>query len=238
MIALERADGPRPGSGAMFDHIADRYDLLNRLISLGIDQRWRRRAVAALEVPRGGRVLDLATGTADLAISIARRTEAGSVVGLDPSARMIEVGRSKLARAGLEGRVSLVLGEAERLPFSDGAFDAVSIAFGIRNVADRAQGLSEMRRVLAPGGRLAVLELSEPAGGLLGSLARFHIRTVVPRLGAWLSGQREYRYLQTSIAAFPRPAAFADTMRAAGFEVTAVQPFTFGVAVLYVGVRR
>lgn len=238
MIALERAEGPRPGSGAMFDRIAGRYDLLNRIISLGVDQGWRKKTVAALEVPAGGRVLDLATGTADLALSIARRTLASEVVGLDPSGGMLEIGRAKIDRLGLQTRVRLVQGEAERLGFEAGSFEAASIAFGIRNVADRPRALSEVHRVLAPGGRFAVLELSEPEGGWLGPLARFHIRTVVPWLGALLSGQREYRYLQRSIAAFPRPAVFADMLRAAGFEVTRVQPLTFGVAVLYVGVRR
>lgn len=237
MTALELGDSPRPGSGAMFDRIAARYDLLNRILSFGVDRRWRAKTVRALEVQQGDSVLDLATGTADLAISIAKTTPAGEVIGVDPSAGMLAVGRAKIQAAGLAGRVRLILGEAERLPFEAGRFQSASIAFGIRNVADRGLGLREMHRVLSSGGKLAVLELSEPEHGLLGPLARLHIRTIVPWLGALLSGQKEYRYLQTSIAAFPRPSAFVDMMRDAGFEVSRVEPLTFGVAVLYVGVR-
>ncbi len=238
MSGLQAEEAPRPGSGAMFDRIAPRYDLLNRVLSFGVDQSWRRKTVQALEVIEGDRVLDLATGTADLAISIAKSTPALEVVGLDPSAGMLDCGQEKVQRAGLSSRVRLARGEAEHIPFEDASFRAASIAFGIRNVADRSRGLSELHRVLAPGGRLAVLELSEPRSGVLGPLARFHIRTLVPWLGAMLSGQREYRYLQTSIAAFPPPDDFAEMMRTAGFEVTKVERLTFGVAVLYVGVRR
>ncbi len=139
MSALEVQGGPRPGSGAMFDRIAERYDLLNRVISLGVDQSWRKKTVRALSVEEGGRVLDLATGTADLAISIARTTGAAEVIGLDPSAGMLEIGREKIRRLGLSERVRLVQGEAERLSFEDRSFQAASIAFGIRNVAGEAR---------------------------------------------------------------------------------------------------
>jgi demethylmenaquinone methyltransferase / 2-methoxy-6-polyprenyl-1,4-benzoquinol methylase len=225
---------PRGGSGAMFDAIAARYDLLNRLMSFGVDQRWRRRTVDALELKDGGRALDLATGTADLAILIARRCPGASVLGVDPSLKMLAVGAAKVAAAGLSLRVSLARGEAERLALPDGRFDAVSMAFGIRNVPDRPAALREIARVTRAGGRVAILELSEPKGGILGPLARFHIHTVVPRLGAAISGASEYRYLQESIAAFPPPAEFAEMMRAAGLRVLSVTPFTFGVSCLYV----
>jgi len=221
------------GSGAMFDAIAPRYDLLNRLMSLGVDQGWRRRTVDAIApaVEAGGAILDLATGTADLAIAMARRWPASAVVGLDPSPRMLEIGRKKA-----QNRVQLVEGDARRLPFGDASFAAVTMAFGIRNVPgdQRVVALREMARVVRPGGRVAILELSEPRGKLLGRLARFHVHTLVPRLGALLSGAREYRYLERSIAAFPPPEAFADLMRAAGLRVVAVQPLTFGVCCLYV----
>jgi demethylmenaquinone methyltransferase/2-methoxy-6-polyprenyl-1,4-benzoquinol methylase len=218
----------------MFDAIAARYDLLNRVLSLGVDQRWRRRTVRALALPSMARVLDLATGTADLAIMVARAHPDASVVGVDPSRNMLAIGERKVADARLAGRVSLTHGDAERLAFPDDSFDGVAMAFGIRNVPDRAAALREMARVTRPGGRIAVLELSEPRGGLLGPLARFHIHTVVPRLGAALSGWREYRYLHESIAAFPPPEAFAATMRAAGLRVLEVAPLTFGVSCLFV----
>lgn len=230
---------PRPGSGEMFDRIAHRYDLLNRLLSLGVDQRWRRRTVRSLAL--NGRpdaeVLDLATGTGDLAIQIARRHPGVRVVGVDPAERMLAVARPKIERAGLYDRVRLFPGDAESIPFPDASFDGVTIAFGIRNVPDRARGLREMRRVTRPGGRVAILELSEPRGGLLGRVARFHVHTLVPRIGALLSGEREYRYLQTSIAAFPPAPEFADMMRDAGLDVIRVDRLTFGVAHLYVAER-
>jgi demethylmenaquinone methyltransferase/2-methoxy-6-polyprenyl-1,4-benzoquinol methylase len=226
------------GSGQMFDQIAGRYDRMNRILSLGIDKRWRKRTVAALALPAGARVLDVATGTADLAIDIARRHPDATVIGLDPSRGMLAVGDTKLARRDLAGRVTLVVGDAQALPYEADSFDAATIAFGIRNVPDRALGLRELARVVRPGGRVAVLELAEPRHGLLGKAARFHVRHVVPRLGALLSGSREYRYLQTSIAAFPPAEEFAKIMVDAGLDVLAVTPLTFGSCTLYVATPR
>jgi demethylmenaquinone methyltransferase/2-methoxy-6-polyprenyl-1,4-benzoquinol methylase len=218
----------------MFDNIADRYDLLNRIISLGIDQSWRRRTVDALGLSGESHALDLATGTADLAILIANRVPGCRVTGVDPSVKMLDVGRQKLSRAQLDQRITLTVGDAQALPYDDNTFDGTTIAFGIRNVPDRVQGLREMARVTKPGGRVAILELSEPEGGVMGPLARFHVHTLVPWLGSLLSGAKEYRYLQKSIAAFPPAAEFADTMRSAGLDVIEVSPLTFGVAHLYV----
>lgn len=229
------APHPRPGSGEFFDAIAARYDLLNRVLSLGIDRSWRTKTVRALELEPGARVLDLATGTADLAIAIARSEPSAEVLGVDPSRGMLAVGEAKLARRGLDERVRLEMGDAQRLEAEDGRFDAITIAFGIRNVPDRAAALREMRRVGKPGARVAVLELGEPRGGLLGPLARFHVRVLVPRIGALLSGAREYRYLQTSIAAFPPPEEFSQMMRDAGLVDVRYEPLTFGACHLYKG---
>lgn len=224
----------RLGSGAMFDAIAPRYDLLNRIISFGIDRGWRRRAVRALgDSPN--RILDLATGTGDLAIEVAKTHANATVVGVDPSTKMLEIGVQKIAAMGLSERVRLQEGNAEELPFEDASFDAVTIAFGIRNVPDRPRALGEMRRVTRAGGRVAVLELSEPPGGVMGSLARIHVHHVVPFVGGVLSGNKEYRYLQKSIAAFPRPEVFATMMETAGLVNVHAQPLTMGVAHLYVG---
>ena len=239
-LAKERAREAlaRDGSGAMFDGIAARYDLVNRVISLGIDQSWRRKTVSALLLGPSQRVLDLATGTADLAIQVARSEPSVSVVGLDPSSKMLEVGRLKLERAALAGRIELVQGDAQDLPFDSASFHSVCIAFGIRNVPDRARALREMARVTRPGGRIAILELSEPRSGLFAKMARFHIHTVVPYVGALLSGVKEYRYLQQSIAAFPPAAEFAKLMRDSNLNVIAVHPLTFGVCHLYVAEPR
>ncbi|GAB4532232.1 MAG: bifunctional demethylmenaquinone methyltransferase/2-methoxy-6-polyprenyl-1,4-benzoquinol methylase UbiE [Haliangiales bacterium] len=227
----------KPGSGQMFDGIASRYDLLNRLMSFGLDRRWRKKTVAALALGPGGRVLDLATGTADIALTVARKYPDCQVVGVDPSTRMLDVGRQKVADKGLTERVTLEVGDAQALPYGDGEFDGVTIAFGIRNVPDRARALAEMARVTRPGGRVAILELSEPRRGLLAPLARFHIHRMIPSMGAWLSGSKEYRYLQTSIAAFPPPEEFAALMRAQGLCDVSITPFSFGVCHLYVGAR-
>jgi demethylmenaquinone methyltransferase/2-methoxy-6-polyprenyl-1,4-benzoquinol methylase len=156
------------------------------------------------------------------------------VIGIDPSEGMLAVGRRKVEAAGLAGRVDLRVGDAERIDLEDRSADAISMAFGIRNVPDRPRALREMARVVRPGGRIAILELCEPRGGLMGKLARLHIHTLVPIVGGMLSGAVEYRYLQDSIAAFPPPDEFAAMMRGAGLRVLEVQPLTFGVACLFV----
>lgn len=230
------ASKPRGGSGEMFDAIAPRYDLLNRLLSLGIDQRWRRLLVQRLRLAPDAVVLDHATGTADLALLIARSSPGVRVIGVDPSTEMLRVGRLKVEAAGLSERVSLQVGDAENLEsFAADSVDAVSMAFGIRNVVDRPRALRELARVTRPGGRIAILELSEPQGGILGPLARLHVHQIVPWVGGLLSGAREYRYLQRSIAAFPAPAVFAELMKENGIQVESVEPLTFGACHLYVG---
>ncbi len=218
----------------MFDQIAGRYDFLNRVMSMGIDQSWRRKTVAAMELPAGAQVLDLATGTGDLALMIARLHPDATVIGSDPSSRMLEVGVQKVARVGLADRVSLELGDAQALPYEDDAFDGCCIAFGIRNVPDRSAALAEMARVTRPGGRVAVLELGEPSVGWLSPIARFHVRKVIPKIGGMLSGSEEYKYLQQSIAAFPAADRFAEQMQASGLNVLEVKPLTFGACTLFV----
>ena len=216
------------GSGAMFDRIARRYDLLNRVLSLGMDQRWRRRAVRALAPRDGGQYLDVATGTGDILLAILAQAPGATVVGLDPSPGMLERAAAKVGPG-----VKLVPGDASALPFADASFDGVSIAFGIRNVPDRPGAVGEMALLLRPGGRLEVLELNEPRN----PLARLHVHHVVPWIGSLVSGAREYRYLQRSIAAFPPPGAFAALLEVAGLRV-AVTPLTMGVATLFVGEKR
>lgn len=223
------------GSGRMFDRIARRYDLLNRVLSFGNDQRWRRAVVRSLDAKAGRRILDLATGTADLAILLARA--GADVVGVDPSRAMLDVGQAKVERGGLASQVSLLEGIGEAIPCADASFDGVCIAFGIRNVPDRAAALREMRRVVRPGGRLAVLELNEPRDGLLAPFARAHVHGVVPWIGSVISGDREYRYLARSIAAFPQPAEFSALVESCGWSDVRVRRFTFGVACLFTGVN-
>ena len=218
------------GGGRFFDGISERYDLLNRVMSLGLDQGWRRQLVESLG-DRLTRVLDVATGTADVAIAITRAHPDAHVVGLDPSVGMLTVGVSKVA----DHSVALVQGDGCLLPFQDDSFDACCVSFGIRNFPDREAGLREMVRVVRPGGRVSILELGEPRAGLLAPLARLHLRYVAPALGALLSGAREYRYLERSVAAFPSPDEFVEIMRRCGLTEVTVCRLTFGAAHLYEG---
>jgi demethylmenaquinone methyltransferase/2-methoxy-6-polyprenyl-1,4-benzoquinol methylase len=226
------------GSGQMFDRIAPRYDLLNRLMSFGIDRRWRKKLVRALELPPNGKLLDLATGTCDVALAALRHYPEAKAIGTDPSAGMLDIGRHKRDRLGLGDRLEVEVGIAEHIELEDDSVDAVTISFGIRNVPDRPSALREMARVTRPGGRICILELSEPRRGVMGKLARFHVHHVVPTMGALLSGSREYRYLQRSIAAFPPAEEFAELMAECGLEIVRVEKLTFGVAHLYVATPK
>lgn len=237
MVLVETGRVSGGGSGAMFDRIAARYDALNRLISLGGDQRWRRIAAEALALDTLDRgpvsVLDVASGTADLAMAIVRRYPGVAVHGIDASRGMTEIGRRKIEQAGFEDRVRLDTGDAQELPFPDRSFDAATIAFGIRNIPDRERALLEMARVTRPGGRVVVLEAGEPSAGLTGVLARFYIHVVVPFVGGLLAGAEEYRYLERSIRAFPPVAEFVRMMAAAGLEEIETRTLTFGVCNLF-----
>lgn len=230
----ERPDG----SGRMFDSIAQRYDLLNRINSLGLDRSWRRRMIEALSILPGHKVLDLATGTADLPTMITDELRDVHVVGLDPSTKMLDVGREKVAKSRHADRIELVEGDAQALQFPDESFDRATMAFGIRNVPDRDLALREIRRVLVPGGRVAILELSEPKNGVLAAMARLHVKYGVPAIGALLSSGGEYKYLRESIEAFDSIETFEDRLTRAGLVVEMTEPLTFGACVLFVARRR
>ena len=231
---MDHSASPRMGSGAMFDRIASRYDRLNRLTSIGRDQSWRRKLVAALvdDPQQSGTVLDLATGTADVALLAQRRYPNIDVVGIDPSCGMLQIAAQK---SHLTDRLTVACGDGQSLPFRDGTFCASCISFGIRNVPDQEQCLREMARVTRPGGTVAVLEFCRPEGSWLSPAARWYIRSVVPRLGGWISSDKEYRYLAASIAEFPRPDEFCDKMRRAGLDRLAVRGLNFGSVQLYTG---
>ncbi|MBP2674335.1 MAG: menaquinone biosynthesis methyltransferase [Deltaproteobacteria bacterium] len=235
---LYRLNDRNRAIGEMFSRIAPKYDLLNRLLSAGVDRRWRRAAVAEMIPARGGRHLDLATGTADMALEIVRQkgTEA-SVAGADLSVEMMRIGIAKCRKAGPGVDVSFVRAPAESLPFRDAAFDSACIAFGIRNVVERELGLKEMCRVVRPGGRVVVLEFSVPKGGVLGALYRFYFTRVLPRIGGIVSRREAYEYLPDSVLSFPEPPEFEGMMRAAGCASVTRRPLTFGIATLYVGGR-
>ena len=219
----------------MFNAIASRYDLLNRVLSFGIDRRWRGSAVRAL---RGGpveEILDVATGTGDLALEILRMNPR-RVVGVDISEEMLSVARSKARRKGADKRVVFQHGDAEALPFEDGAFDAALVAFGVRNFQNLSRGLSELCRVVRPGGRVVVLEFSRPKYAAVRAVYGWYNSVVLPRVGQMISRvQGAYTYLPESIRVFPSGEAFLSCMREAGFARLRAQPLTLGVASLYVG---
>lgn len=223
------------GSGAMFDAIAERYDMVNRVMTFGIDRSWRKMAVEALQAQPGARILDVATGTGDLAILAARRIAHSTVVGVDASHGMLQIGNKKVAQQGLQSRVELRFGDACALEIPDQFVDGVLIGFGIRNVPDRAKALREIARVLKPGARVCILEATEPTEDhWLAAAARFHLRVLVPRIGALLARAPEYRYLQESVKAFPPPRRFGEIMESSGLQVQQIRPLLFGVAHLFV----
>lgn len=221
----------------MFDSIAPAYDLMNKLMTLGIDHRWRNKAVKMLcangREPRY--ILDVATGTADLAILMARRIDGVvGLTGIDLSEEMLAVGRKKVNAAGLADIITLSRADCLQLPFPDNTFDSVTVAYGVRNFENLEQGYAEMHRVLKPGGRLAVLELSTPRNPLVKPLYRLYTQKIIPWVGRRVSRDLSaYTYLPASIAAVPQGQEMASLMRSAGFASVEVKPMTFGVCTLY-----
>jgi len=221
--------------GKLFDSIAHRYDLLNHVLSFGLDFHWRRRAVRHLRQYSPAKILDVATGTADLAIAAATLNPQ-EIVGVDISQRMLERGKAKVERANLASKIRLERGSAESLPFDEGTFDATMVAFGARNFSNLEQGLREMYRVLAPGGVIIVLEFSTPRCALMRGAYRFYSRRVLPRIGGLISRNKEaYEYLPATVNEFPYGKDFADILRTIGFLRTEFIPLSFGIATIYTG---
>ena len=235
---IGQAPGKRQHVEAMFDAIAPRYDLANRLLSFGTDVRWRTKAVDLLAEAlrqRPERLLDVATGTADLAIE-ALSLEPDEVVGVDISNGMLEGGRAKVEARGLTDRVTLVQADAADLPFPDASFDGAFVSFGVRNFEDLGAGLAGIRRVLRPQAPLVVLETSQPTRFPFRQGYRIYSRHIMPRVGRAVSGSAEaYEYLPESAAEFPYGEAFLEELRSAGFSRCVARPVTFGVASLYRG---
>ena len=221
----------------MFDAIAPRYDLLNHLLSAGIDRRWRAAAIKSLELAGGETLVDVCCGTADVALEARRGpTAAARVVGVDFSGAMLGLGRQKVGVARESGRIALVRGDAMRLPIASRSVDAVTIAFGIRNVERPAAACAELARVLRPGGRLAILEFGVPRVPCIKPLYLWYFTHVLPRVGRAISGHgAAYSYLPASVGTFGPPSEFVGTLRAAGFADVRADPLTFGIVYLYTG---
>jgi len=224
----------------MFDAIAGHYDFLNHLLSAGIDKRWRRRAIRSLALTGRERVLDLCTGTADLAI--AARTAvppAARVIGVDFAGAMLRVGQQKLDGSALAGAVALVRGDATRVPIADASVDAVTIAFGIRNVEHPAAACDEIHRVLKPGGRVAILEFAIPTAPGVRAAYLWYFNRILPLVGRIVSRHNAaYGYLPASVGAFASPHEFVTILRQAGFIDVSASPLTLGIVFLYTGRRR
>jgi|SRR5690554_4627947 len=217
----------------MFDDIAGRYDLLNRVLSLGLDRRWRVEAVRLGLTGSRQDILDVATGTGDVAFELRRNAPAAQITGLDFSEGMLVLAARKGNRLGAD--ISFVAGDAQALPFTDASFDLVTIAYGLRNLADPQKGLAEFQRVLRPGGRLVVLEFPPPPQGIWGALVRFYFRRVLPVIGGLVSGSRSaYTYLPTSVEGFMAPRALTGSMLQAGFVTVRHRMQSFGLSAVHV----
>jgi len=220
---------------AMFDRIAGYYDGTNRILSLGLDAFWRQKAVARLDPKGGSTYIDIGCGTGDIALEILRQAPPSRVVGIDPSEGMLAIGRDKIREAGLEDNISLALGDVLDLRYDDNSFDGAITSFCIRNVTDRKRGLAEIHRVVRCGGRLVILELTEPQGFLMRPLFRFYARTVMPLLTRIMSSVAAYRYLSDSMADFPTPITVLDLMKEAGFRNLVYGHMTGGIVTLFAG---
>ncbi len=220
----------------MFGTIAPRYDFLNRLLSFGIDRRWRTKAVRLLKYREGARILDVATGTGDVALEIARSTPVSvRITGADFCREMVELGEVKVAASPYGSRIDFRVAPCEDLPFPDNTFDSITIAFGIRNVVDRKLGLAEMWRVLRPGGRLIILEFSTPRSRLFRQLYYFYFRRLLPVIGGLFSRYNAYKYLPDSVLEFPSHEEFSRMIAEAGFKSIHIKELTFGIASIYAG---
>lgn len=222
--------------GQMFNNIAGSYDLLNRTLSLGIDQRWRKKAIAELSGLHPEKVLDVATGTADVALALSNQPGVREVVGVDIAVKMLEIGREKVARRSKTEQITLLEGDSENLPFEDAQFDAATVAFGVRNFENLEKGIGEIGRVLKPGGRLVVLEFSKPRVFPFKQLYQFYFKNILPRLGKRMSKDpKAYQYLYESVQVFPEGEAFLEKMRKQGFGNVKAKSLTLGVCTIYVG---
>jgi demethylmenaquinone methyltransferase/2-methoxy-6-polyprenyl-1,4-benzoquinol methylase len=229
--------GKKEQVARMFDSISAQYDFLNHLLSLGIDIRWRRKAVKLLEKDKPKTILDVATGTGDFAVETLRLNPE-KVIGVDISEGMLEVGRKKMKAKGYHQVIELRAGDSERLPFEENKFDAVIVAFGVRNFENLEKGLSEMYRVLKPGGRMVVLEFSKPRMFPFRQLYHFYFTFILPKIGRMISKDpAAYTYLPESVQAFPDGADFLNILNKLGFKNTTCRPLTLGISSLYSAVK-
>ena len=222
----------------MFDTIAFRYDFLNRFLSAGIDITWRKKAIKQLVTLQPKKVLDVATGTADVALLTYKILKPNKIVGIDISEGMLDLGRQKIAEKGLQNTITLFTGDSENIEFEDNAFDAITVAFGVRNFQNLQKGLQEMRRVLQPGGKLVVLEFSKPKNKVFKQFYNLYMNVIAPSFGKLFAKNKDaYQYLNDSVQAFPEGQTFLTIMHEAGFTQTYLKPLSLGICTIYCGVK-
>ena len=223
---------------SMFDSIAWKYDFLNHFLSLNIDRLWRRRAIKIISQSyKSPNILDVATGTGDLAIA-AMKLNPTKITGIDISSKMLEIGKEKVKKKGFAGKIDLIQGDSEKIPFSDNFFDVAMVAFGVRNFSDPVKGLSEMNRVIRKGGMIVVLEFSKPTGFLIKPLYNFYFRNILPFFGRLFSKDKDaYNYLPDSVMKFPDNEEFLKLLVKAGWSETHQVKLTGGVASIYTGIK-
>jgi demethylmenaquinone methyltransferase / 2-methoxy-6-polyprenyl-1,4-benzoquinol methylase len=232
---VQQVAGRKEQVESMFDSIAGRYDFLNHFLSMGIDRSWRRKLVRLMAKEKPGHILDLATGTGDLAIE-AMKANPQQITGTDISIEMLAVGKEKIKKLGLENRISLLQADSENLPFAKDTFDAAMVAFGVRNYENLPKGLAEMNRVLKPGAKAFILEFATPASFPVKQLFAFYFRYILPVIGKLVSKHRSaYTYLPESVQAFPQGQQFLSLMKDAGFKEPECRKLTFGITILYMG---
>jgi demethylmenaquinone methyltransferase/2-methoxy-6-polyprenyl-1,4-benzoquinol methylase len=219
---------------AMFDRISPKYDALNHLLSLNIDKIWRRKAAKTIAKSQPKTILDLATGTADLAIALAKRNPQAHIIGMDISEKMLEIGKEKVTKQKLDGQIELRLGNAAALPYEDDRFDAVTVAFGVRNFEDLDKGISEIHRVLKPNGQAVILEFSMPERFPVKQMYRFYFKRILPYVGKRISkDESAYNYLPSSVEHFPIPETFLQLLATKGLKNGTKRTLSFGIATLY-----
>jgi demethylmenaquinone methyltransferase/2-methoxy-6-polyprenyl-1,4-benzoquinol methylase len=228
------ADTKKKQVEEMFDKIAFRYDFLNHFLSAGIDVWWRKQAIRQLVEIKPKIILDVATGTGDFAIMANKMLKPDKVIGIDISAGMLEIGRKKLTEAGLQKHIELLKGDSETIFFDDNTFDAVTVAFGVRNFENLELGLTEINRVLKPGGKLVILEFTKPGMPLIKGMYNFYLNTVAPRIGSMISRSKNaYQYLNDSVQKFPERKTFIDILIKLGYKNTSYKTLTLGICSIY-----
>lgn len=232
----DSAESKKEQVAGMFDQIAFRYDFLNRFLSGGIDIYWRKRAIRELKEIHPQLVLDVATGTADVAIMTHKYLQSQQIIGIDISENMLEVGRKKVAKLLLNNHIELIKGDSEAINFPDNTFDAITVAFGVRNFEHLEKGLAEMFRVLKPGGKLVILEFSRPKKAGFKGLYNLYMKVIAPKAGQWISKNKDaYQYLNKSVKAFPEGETFLHILQQAGFSETTLKRLSLGICTIYCG---